>query len=199
VLSAKKARAFVRTTFIGGVVLLAPLVVLVVLAAKAARFLQRLAAPLLSLLPVGTLTGRLVMHLIVIACVVLGCFLAGLVAHFSLANRFVAKAEANVLWRIPGYGIIKGLTSSLDPRAMPELRPVLVHFDDYAQVAFEVDRTADGRRVIYLPSAPEPRTGSVIVVDPQQVEPLPTSFVATVAAIRAVGHGLGRSLPPRRP
>jgi uncharacterized membrane protein len=195
----KRALKFVRTTLVGGLVFLAPLIVLVILAAKAGKFLQRLAAPLLRVLPVGTIAGHLVLDVIVILCLVLACFLGGLVAHFSLANRFIAKAEANVLWRIPGYGIIKGLTSSLDPRAMPELLPVVVHFDDYSQVAFEVDRTPDGRRVIYLPSAPEPRTGSVIVMDPQQVEPLPSSFMATVAAIRAVGHGLGPMLPPRQP
>ncbi|HXJ20134.1 MAG TPA: hypothetical protein VMT03_07865 [Polyangia bacterium] len=197
--SARRARTFVRTTLIGGVVLLAPLIVLVVLAVKAGRFLEKLAAPLLQAIPTGTLAGRLVLDAIVAVGLLLGCFLAGLLARFSVANRLVAKAEANVLWRIPGYGMIKGLTSSLDPRAMPELRPVLVHFDDYSQVAFEVDRTADGRRVIYLPSAPEPRTGSVIVVDPHRVEPLPLSFVATVTAIRSVGHGVGRSLPARRP
>ena len=197
--SASKALLFVRTTLIGGLVFLAPLAVLGWLAVKAGRLLHNLAAPLARLLPTGTLTGPLLLDTIALVCLVLGCFLGGLIAHFSMANRFIARAEANVLWRIPGYGIIKGLTSSLDPRGVQELRPVLVHFDDYAQVAFEVDRTADARRVIYLPSAPEPRTGSVIVMDPEQVEPLPTTFIATVAAIRAVGHGLGRSLPPRPP
>jgi uncharacterized membrane protein len=184
---------------IGGVVFLAPLVVLIWLAVKAGRFLHRLAEPLLRILPPGPITGPVVVDVFVIACVIVACFLAGLLAHFSMANRFVAKAEANVLWRIPGYGIIKGLTSSLDPRAVPDLRPVLVHFDDYAQIAFEVDRTADGRRVIYLPSAPEPRTGSVIVMEADQVDDLPLSFMSTAAAIRSVGHGLGPRLPPKQP
>jgi uncharacterized membrane protein len=197
---AENALRFVRKTLIAGVVFLAPLVVLIWLAVKAGRFLHRLAEPLLRVLPPGPITGPVVIDAIVIACLVLGCFLAGLLAHFSMANRFVAKAERNVLWRIPGYGIIKGLTSSLDPRAaMPDLRPVLVHFDDYAQIAFEVDRTSDGRRVIYLPSSPEPRTGSVIVMQPEQVDDLPLSFMTTVASIRSVGHGLGPLLPPHPP
>jgi len=194
--STRKALAFVRTTLVGGVVFLAPLVVLIVLLAKAGQFLHKLAGPLLRVIPAGTIAGVVVVDALVVIGLVLSCFLAGLLAHFGMANRFVARAEANVLWRIPGYGMVKGLTSSMDPRGMPELRPVLVHFDDYTQIAFEVDRTANGRRVIYLPSAPEPRTGSVIVVDPEQVEPLAISFVAAVAAIRSVGHGLGRSLPP---
>ncbi len=196
---ATKALVFVRKTLIAGVVFLAPLIVLVWLALKAARLLRRLAAPLLHVLPTGFMTGPVVLDTLVIVGLFVGCFVAGLLAHFSMANRLVAKAEANVLWRIPGYGIIKGLTTSLDERAIPDLRPVLVHFDDYAQVAFEVDRTADGRRVIYLPSAPEPRTGSVIVMEPGQVDELPLSFMSTVAAIRAVGHGLGPRLTPRQP
>ena len=39
---------------------------------------------------------------------ILACFLAGLLAHVSFASRFVKKAEA-ALWRIPGYGLVKGL------------------------------------------------------------------------------------------
>ena len=53
-----------------------------------------------------------------------------------------------MLWRIPGYGFIKALTDSLDKRAAESaLRPVLIHFDDSAQLGFEVDHLADGRRV----------------------------------------------------
>jgi uncharacterized membrane protein len=192
-----RALSFVKTTLIGGVVFLVPLVVLLVLVTKTAGYVHRLAAPLVRLLPVETIAGTLVADVLAVLGVVLACFLAGLLAHFSMAHRFVAKAEANVLWRIPGYGIIKGLTDSLDPRAPPSLRPVLVHFDDYAQIAFEVDRAADGRCIIYLPSAPEPRTGSVIVMEPEQVEPLEMGFVATAAAIRSLGHGLGPSLRSR--
>jgi hypothetical protein len=34
--------------------------------------------------------------------------------------------------------------------------PVLIQLDDASQFAFEVDRFADGRRVIFVPSAPDP-------------------------------------------
>ena len=194
--AARRALGFVRTTLIGGLVFLVPLIVLVVLAVKVGRFLHKLAEPLWRALPVDTFAGTVAVDVIVVLGVIMGCFLAGLIAHFSLANRFVSRAEANVLWRIPGYGIVKGLTDSIDPHGTPSLRPVLVHFEDYAQVAFEVDRAPDGRRVIYLPSAPEPRTGQVIVMEANQVEPLGMSFVGTAAAIRALGHGLAPSLPP---
>ena len=106
--------------------------------------------------------------------------------------------RAGVLWRIPGYGFVKALTDSLDKSAAASsMRPVLAHFDDYAQLAFEVDQLADGRRVIYVPSAPDPRAGAVLVIDSARIEPVPITFVTAIGGLRALGRGLGPCL--RRP
>lgn len=193
-LGVRQALSFVKTTLVGGVVFLAPLVVLVVLVAKAAELLRRLARPLAALLPVDRFVGVLAADVVVGILVILGCFVAGLVARAGFANRIVKKAEAGVLWRIPGYGFIKGLTDSLDKSAAGSMRPVLIHFDDAAQLAFEVDQLADGRRVIYVPSAPDPRAGSVLVMAQERVESVPIAFVAAIGSLRSLGRGLGRSL-----
>jgi uncharacterized membrane protein len=74
------------------------------------------------------------------------------------------------------------------------MRPVLVHFDDCAQLAFEVDQLADGRRVVYIPSAPDPRAGTVLVMDKNRVEHLPMTFVAAISSFRALGRGVGPAL-----
>jgi len=84
-------------------------------------------------------------------------------------ERGAPLAETGVLWRIPGYGFLKALTDSLDKEHGVTLRPVLVRFDDYSQLAFEVDQLPDGRKVIYIPSAPNPRAGSVLVLDKDRV------------------------------
>jgi uncharacterized membrane protein len=76
------------------------------------------------------------------------------------------------------------------------MRPVLVRFDDYSQLAFEVDQLSDGRKVIYIPSAPNPRAGSVLVLDADRVAPVNLSFLAAVRSLRALGRGVGSSLTP---
>lgn len=136
--------AFVKTTLIGGVVFLAPLLLVVVLFTKATKVLRRLAQPLGAWLPIDRALGIIVADFIVVLVIVVACFGAGLLARFSFANRFIKKAEAGVLWRIPGYGFVKGLTNTLDHSAAGAMRPVLVHFDDCAQLAFEVDRLGRG-------------------------------------------------------
>jgi uncharacterized membrane protein len=191
----RRALAFVKTTLVGGLVFLVPAVLLWLVVGKAVALLRRLAQPLAAQLPRDSLLGALAADAMVVVLVILGCFLAGLLARVSLANRVVKKAEAGVLWRIPGYALVKALTESLDQRLpASSMHPVLIHFDDAAQLAFEVDRLTDGRRVIYLPSAPDPRAGSVLIMDQDRVEPVPISCAAAIGALSGLGRGIGASL-----
>jgi uncharacterized membrane protein len=186
---------FVKTTVVGGLVFLVPLVILLLLVAKATELLGKLSRPVAPYMSVGWLPGTLVAGASIIALIVLACFLAGLLARLSFANRFIKRAEAGVLWRVPGYGLVKGLTDSLDERtANTSLRPVLAHFDDCAQLAFEVDALADGRKVVYLPSSPDPRSGSVMVMEGHRVERVPMTFMSTIRVLRALGRGAGPPL-----
>jgi uncharacterized membrane protein len=186
---------FVKTTLVGGAIFLVPVTVLALLLAKVGGVLLRLAQPLAKRLPLNTVWGVAVADFVLIVLAVVVCFLAGLLARVSFANRFVRKAEAVVLLRMPGYGFVKGLTDSLDKSpAAKGMLPVLIHFDDAAQLAFEVDHLPDGRRVIYLPGAPDPRAGSVMVMDADRVEPVQMTFVRATAALRALGRGLGPTL-----
>lgn len=195
-LAARGAWRFVKTTLIGGLVFLVPVLVLVVLIVKAVEVLKKLAQPLAAHLPVHTAFGVVAADVVMIALLVLACFLGGLLARVSFANRVVKKAETGVLWRIPGYGFLKGLTDSLDKGAAGSMHPVLIHFDDYAQLAFEVDHLTDGRKVVYVPSSPDPRAGSVLVMSEDRVEPVPMTFVAAIGNLRALGRGAGGALSP---
>jgi uncharacterized membrane protein len=195
---AHRAFEFTKTTLVAGLVFLVPFVILAVVVVKVGGLLHRLAQPLADLLPVNTIYGVVVVDVIAGVLLVLGCFLGGLLARFSFASRLVRQAESGVLLRIPGYAFLKGWTDSLEKGAAATgMRPVLVHFDDYAQLAFEVERLDDGRRVVYLPSAPNPRAGSVVVVDGDRVEPVPITFIAATRKLRELGRGLGQSLRPQ--
>ena len=195
--SARRWLKYVKTTLIGGLVIVVPLFALAWLGKKAVGLLQRMAKPLDDLLPMDTVWGVVVADAIAVALLLGICFVAGLLTRFSFANRFVKKAESGVLWRIPGYGFLKALTDSLDKKAAASsMRPVMIRFDDSSQLAFEVDRLADGRCVIYIPSAPDPRAGTVVVMDADRVEAVPLTFMKTLGDLRALGRGLGADLSP---
>jgi uncharacterized membrane protein len=193
---ARHALRFVRTTLVGGLVFMVPLGVLVFLLTKAGGILRRLAHPLDALLPLDKLYGVLAADVVMIVVAILACFGAGLLARWSFASRFLKKAEAGVLWNVPGYGFVKALTDTLEKNGA-SMRPVMVRFDDYSQLAFEVEQLPDGRKIIYVPSAPNPRAGSVLVLDADRVQPVPLSFLAAVRSLRALGRGIGSSLTTR--
>ena len=197
---ARSGYQFVKTNLIAGLVFMVPLAVLVFFGAKIVGLLQRLAKPLAALFPVETTVwGVVVADAIVVALLLLACFLCGLLTRVSLATHFVKKAESGVLWRLPGYGFVKALTDSFDKRGGEgAMKPVLIHFDDSAQLAFEVEQLPDGRRMIYVPSSPDPRAGTVMVMDAARVEPVQISYLAALRAMRALGKGASAylSAPP---
>ncbi|MGB0963684.1 MAG: hypothetical protein ACPGVY_13400, partial [Mycobacterium sp.] len=68
--------------------------------------------------------------------------------------------------------------------------PVVVQFDEYSQIAFEIEREADGGKVaLYLPGAPSPWSGTVAYVAPERVERLSMSLREALTNIRMLGSG----------
>ena len=84
---------FLKTTVIGGLVFLVPLVVLGLVIGKAIGVMLIVAEPMASFLPVDSIGGVALANLIALACIVLICFLAGL-----LANEAGEAGLARTLW-----------------------------------------------------------------------------------------------------
>ena len=108
----KAIALFARTTIVGGVFFLAPIVVLIVILANAFGFaktgLQAIVVhiPRVSDLSVGVATA------LSIAMIALVCLLAGLVANTLIAQRFVNALESSVLSKIPAYEYLKQESAS---------------------------------------------------------------------------------------
>lgn len=182
--------AFVKTTVIGGVVFLIPVILILMVLGKAFQFLQRLSQSLAHLIQMESLAGIALADIFALVILAVICFVAGIVARTTLAAKAVQKAESRVLWQIPGYGFIKGLTDSLNPSDEPStLQPVLVRLDDCWQIAYEIERTADGRVSVFMPDAPNPWSGSVILVAEDRIEPIKASMMAVVGSLRQLGRG----------
>ena len=164
---------FLKTTVLGGVLFLVPVVIFIAVIGKALKITSKLAAPIAAQLGFDTIAGIAVAQVIAIVVLVLVCFFAGLAAKTTRANRFVLSLEANVLEKIPVYDFIKTkTTSALNSEDAEKMDSVLVRFDDSWQLALEVERFEESHVVIYLPGAPDPWSGSVCVVTADRITPL---------------------------
>ncbi len=180
---------FIKTTVIGGLVFMVPVVIFVFIVGKAFRIMWVVAAPLKAYIPTGYIGGVAFINLLVLLALVLVCFIAGLMARGAIAKKMYRSLDAT-LQAIPGYSFIKGFIDSMssNEEAAESFLPVLVRFDDNAQLAFEVERTGDNV-VVYLPGAPNPWSGSVAYVNVERVKRLEMSVTQAVKNIQRIGRG----------
>jgi uncharacterized membrane protein len=184
----KHFAAMLKATLLGGLLFLLPIVAIVLAVGKAMQLAKTVAKPLAGLIPLDRVAGVAVATVLEAIIVVLFCFLAGVATRSLFRGRWAQKAEKRFLWLVPGYGIVKVLAETAGGSAKSP-RPILVSLDDNAQVGYEIERLADGRVVAFLPGAPSPWSGVVVVVTPERVEPLPTTTTAVSRSLRLLGRG----------
>jgi L-lactate dehydrogenase len=168
----KAIALFARTTIVGGVFFLAPIVVLIVILANAFGFaktgLQAIVVhiPRVSDLSVGVATS------LSIAMIALVCLLAGLVANTLIAQRFVNALESSVLSKIPAYEYLKQESASaLGVAEIGELPVVFVPMEGGWQLGVQTEALSNGFVSIFVPGAPNPHSGSVFFFSTDVVRP----------------------------
>ena len=180
---------FFKTTVIGGLVFLVPVVVLVMILAKAAGLMMMVAEPMAAWVPIDAIGGVALANVIAVLAVVLICFIAGLVARAAFLRATVEGLESKVLSKVPGYVIIKGMLSGLQEDDTHTLIRVLATFGGAARVGLEIERLDDGRVVVMVPKSPNPWSGTVHIMAPENVKCLDLPMTAYMENIEQFGQG----------
>jgi uncharacterized membrane protein len=181
---------FLKTTVLGGVLFLVPIVIFIAVIGKALQLTDMLAKPIARLIPVQSFGGLAVVELVALALLIAVCFIAGLAARTAAANKLVQSLEANVLDKIPAYALMKAKTGSiLSPEDTKGMQPVLVQFDDSWQIGFEVEKLESGKSLLFLPGAPDPWSGSVCAVTADRLHPLNLNVKDVGILMKRLGKG----------
>jgi uncharacterized membrane protein len=182
--------SFIKTTIIGGLVFLVPVVIVVAVVGKALKIILQVGKPLGTLIPIDYIGGIAVANFLALLAIALLCFVAGVIARSASARKMYSALDSALL-AIPGYAFVKGFTDSIDNReeAAKSLLPVIVQFDDNAQIGFEVERSEVGNVVVYLPGAPNPWSGSAVCFSEDRVRRLDITVPQAIQHIRALGRG----------
>ncbi len=181
---------FFKTTLIGGIVFLIPITICVLILGKAHKVMVRVATPLAEWLPLDTIGGIAKANLLAVIAIAVFCFMAGLLSKSLLASRLVESLESGYLQSVPGYAFIKGLIGGVIGDAEEnQLAPVLARFDDVWQVAFRVERLADSRVVLFIPGAPDPWSGSLLIMSEERIQPLDRTMSAAIRNLKTLGQG----------
>lgn len=184
-------RNFIKTTAIGGLLFLIPIAVLTVILKKFYDIMLLVAEPLDKLIPVETIGGVVLSNILAVLCIFVACFLTGLLAISKAGKSIFNRIDAKLSLFLPGYTYLKSLTSSFtDERdGSKVLKPIIAKLDDQSQLTFEVEHADDGTVVVYFPGAPDPRSGNVVYLTPDRVEPLDITFGEVTKSLRQFGRG----------
>ena len=183
---------FLKTTGIGGVLFLLPLIILGALIGQVVPIVWTIAEILSDLIPVPIQTPEGITLLVSASVLVLLliCFAAGIVARRSFGRRISATFEKNLTMLFPRYAIFKDQIAGTlgGDKDHPTMKPVMVRFIDSFQVAFEVDRSEKGFVTLFLPGSPDPWSGRIVMVESDRTQPLNLRFAETVSIFEKLGR-----------
>ncbi|MEQ3708606.1 MAG: hypothetical protein ABNH38_01925 [Tateyamaria sp.] len=179
-----------KTTMLGGIIFLIPVAVISILLAKIFQLSMVVAEPIDQIIPISSVAGVAFVNFLAIIVILAVCYVAGLLAKTAFLSGKVGLVDGLLTDTIPGYAVAKAVLGSVskkeDLAAM--LLPVVVRFDDYEQIAFEIEREGT-KVVIFLPGAPSAWSGSTVIVDAARVQKLDLPTHRTIKLMRVLGRG----------
>jgi uncharacterized membrane protein len=191
-------KKFMVNAVIGGMLFLVPLVFMVIILGKAFQIMSRLAEPISKFLPVEHIGGVALINILAVLLLLLTCVIAGFVAKGPLAQSFYKKIDGVLAELVPSYiwskTVVRNLAGEVDTE---RFKPVLVTLDDQQLLAFEMERSADGMVVVFMPGAPDVHSGTVAYVTADRVEPLATSLLVINRTLKHMGKGALALLPAK--
>ena len=122
--------------------------------------------------------------------VILCCFLAGLVVRTRPGLRAKNAIERNLLERIPGYALIRGLAARVAGKQEDEMFAVaLVELEDALVPAFVVEEHEDRFFTVFVPSVPTPAAGAIYILARERVHLVDVPFAKAASVITKWGAG----------
>ena len=171
-----------------GLFLMLPVAVIIVIGLK---FYQIAIVPVSEIANKFGIQRPFLIELLFLFLLLILCFFAGLLMHNNSITMFRDRLESNVLRFVPGYEYVKmKLAIIVGSEESVFTRAVIVKIDDGWSPALLIEEGEDGRCTVFVPDVPKSNTGSVYLVDPEQVRPLDVNFNKLDLAIRNYGKGL---------
>lgn len=158
---------FLRTTLIGGLLVLAPLYLVFLLLLKALGAARQLLEPVVAGMPAAA-TLRVPLALLLVIAV---CFVAGLVLRTEAGRRGLDALQHGVLGQIPGYNTLRTMLTRITGTddGTDAFAPALVEIEEALVPAVIVEDLPDGQFVVLVPSVPTPFAGALYILPPARV------------------------------
>ena len=187
----KNLMEFIKTSLIGGLFVLLPLVLFYLLLAEMLDLVVVLATPIADLFPKGTF-DEVELPVIIAVVLLLGAsFLFGLTLRSATLRRFGLWIERAVLGRLPVYNAVKSLSRGIvGAKEDGVFRPAILDSPNgVREIVYLIEDHGNGQVTVLVPWAPASFAGSVKIIGSDRIEMLDATLDE---ASRALAHwGVG--------
>ena len=182
----KKALAFVAKSVLGGLLVVVPIYLAVLVLLKGMKSVGQLVRPFAQLLPDWFPADQALSLLLVLVI----CFLIGIAVRTRLGRVARERIEKGFFARIPGYTLFQNLTQQVAGDNRQNVwKPALVEIEEALVPAFIIEEFEDGRYTVFVPSIPTPLAGAVYILDRKRVHPLDVPFTEALKTVSRWGSG----------
>jgi uncharacterized membrane protein len=179
---------FTKTTLIGGLLIILPVYVSLLLLAKAIGGLLALVKPITATLPTAV-EFRQTLAIVVLALI---CFIAGLIARTRPGLRAKNAVEQAVLEKLPGYTLLRGLAGRITGQTNETtFAPCLAEIEDALVPSLIIEELEDGSYTVLVPSVPTPMAGALYILPRERVHPVDVPFTTALKVFTKWGAGAG--------
>jgi uncharacterized membrane protein len=180
---------FLRSTLVGGVIFLLPLLLMAVLARYGIKYAKKLAQPILNLLPDDTILGVAMADLIAVVILVLVALAAGLFARTGPGQTMLQWLQNSILGSLPQFNFVRGVAEGIGGVEDKHVEVVLVPTDAGLNFGFIFAETDAHWVPVFIPGAPDWTSGAVAFVERSNMRPSGVGFVQAIKILRKLGVG----------
>ncbi|MDP5210054.1 DUF502 domain-containing protein [Microbulbifer sp. 2205BS26-8] len=199
-----KVKTFVSLTLLGGLAVVLPIAIFVLLFQWLFGQISEIVAPAVIWLEAHTEFKDTLARLVVIALILGGCFLIGLLVKTSIGHWLHRHVDHWLGRLAPGYSTIRELVTQFiggggEGVLSGPVARVRIHgvHNPLSVTAIVTSQHASGDMTVYVPTAPVPTSGFVFHVPADCVEILPgVSVERAMKTIVACGAGSASLLAP---
>jgi uncharacterized membrane protein len=192
----KRLNHFVRTTLLGGAVVVLPVTIFILLAKLIFDTIRALIEPISSILPFRSISSDILLDLIALGLIIAFFFIMGLFVQTRLGQGLISLIESELLHRLPFYGAIKETVLQFTgAKRMPFSQVAVVRPygpEGTKMFGFVADEHQNGMYTIFVPTAPNPTNGFIFYMEAKDVELVNVKPEDAIRMIIGIGTGASK-------
>lgn len=188
----KGIKAFFKTSLLGGMVVILPVAILGFVFKWIFNLVTDIVQPLTNLVMARSQIQEILAVVLVIAVILAVCFLVGVFVRTRLGAIIYKTLENRILKIAPGYSLIKETVMQfLGNKKSPFSSVALVQMfgSETLVSAFVTDTHADGSYTVFVPTGPNPTSGSIYHLNGKYVHRIDVPIEDAMRSIISCGAG----------